>query len=275
MIPQRPIIYRTAGQRHGPITRLMSPGDLGQLLKPFVFLDYVDVPGGTGPNFGFHPHSGIATLTYPLSFDIEHETSSGQVDVVQRGGVEWVVAGSGIWHKAKALNGGASLQAFQMWFALPPTHEAAPASAEFIQPLQVPVSGPVRVLLGSYGAARSPVPAPLDATCLWVQLKDGEAWTYTPPPSHGVAWVFAQSGQLQVSGQTLVRELAVFEEGTGELTMQAQGDCAFLLGSAAKRPEDLVLGPYSVHSTPAALAAGHQRIQALGAQLQAQGRLGR
>jgi redox-sensitive bicupin YhaK (pirin superfamily) len=107
-----------------------------------------------------------------------------------------------------------------------------------------------------------------------VQLKDGEAWTYTPPASHGVAWVFAQSGQLQVSGQTLVRELAVFEEGTGELTMQAQGDCAFLLGSAAKRLEDLVLGPYSVHSTPAALAAGHQRIQALGTQLQAQGRLG-
>ena len=29
----------------------------------------------------------------------------------------------------------------------------------------------------------------------------------------GVAWVFAQSVQLQVSGKTLVRELAVFEEG--------------------------------------------------------------
>jgi hypothetical protein len=28
-----------------------------------------------------------------------------------------------------------------------------------------------------------------------------------------VAWVFAQSVQLKVSGQTLVRELAVFEEG--------------------------------------------------------------
>jgi hypothetical protein len=35
----RTIIRRTLGNRHGPITRLTSPGDLGQLLKPFVFLD--------------------------------------------------------------------------------------------------------------------------------------------------------------------------------------------------------------------------------------------
>ena len=44
----RQIAVRSAGQRHGPITRLMSPGDIGELVKPFVFLDYVDAPGGGG-----------------------------------------------------------------------------------------------------------------------------------------------------------------------------------------------------------------------------------
>ncbi len=71
----RRIITRTSGQTHGPITRLMSPGDLGQMLKPFIFLDYVAAEG-TGPGFGFHPHSGIATLTFPLTFDMEHTTNS-------------------------------------------------------------------------------------------------------------------------------------------------------------------------------------------------------
>lgn len=28
------------GHNHGPITRLVSPSDLGELLKPFIFLDY-------------------------------------------------------------------------------------------------------------------------------------------------------------------------------------------------------------------------------------------
>ena len=41
--PTREIIYRTRGHTHGPITRLMSPGDLGQLLKPFVFLDLFEM----------------------------------------------------------------------------------------------------------------------------------------------------------------------------------------------------------------------------------------
>ncbi len=52
------IIGRTRGRRHGPITRLMSPGDLGELLKPFVFLDLFDAwhgggPGDTGHTRGF------------------------------------------------------------------------------------------------------------------------------------------------------------------------------------------------------------------------------
>ena len=41
----RPIIHRTSGQTHGPITRLASPGDLGKVLKPFVFVDLFDNRG--------------------------------------------------------------------------------------------------------------------------------------------------------------------------------------------------------------------------------------
>ncbi|RYE88187.1 MAG: pirin family protein, partial [Myxococcales bacterium] len=33
-------MHRTRGRRHGPITRLVSPGDVGELIKPFVFLDF-------------------------------------------------------------------------------------------------------------------------------------------------------------------------------------------------------------------------------------------
>ncbi len=38
----RKIAYRTGGHRHGPITRLVSPGDLGEVIKPFVFLDLAE-----------------------------------------------------------------------------------------------------------------------------------------------------------------------------------------------------------------------------------------
>jgi redox-sensitive bicupin YhaK (pirin superfamily) len=59
----RAIMHRTRGRTNGPVTRLMSPSDLGEILKPFVFLDLFDHEGAAfnGP---LHPHSGIATLTY-------------------------------------------------------------------------------------------------------------------------------------------------------------------------------------------------------------------
>ncbi len=43
------IVFKTHGKRHNPITRLVSPGDVGQLIKPFVFLDYIEADAGSGP----------------------------------------------------------------------------------------------------------------------------------------------------------------------------------------------------------------------------------
>src|SRR5579863_6159351 len=67
------IARRTRGQNHGPITRLMSPSDFGQLLKPFVFLDLIDNHGKPFSGFGLHPHSGIATLTYVAEGSVRYE----------------------------------------------------------------------------------------------------------------------------------------------------------------------------------------------------------
>ena len=37
----RTIVQRTRRRTHGPVTRLMSPSDFGEILKPFVFLDLI------------------------------------------------------------------------------------------------------------------------------------------------------------------------------------------------------------------------------------------
>jgi hypothetical protein len=35
----RVVTHRTRGLTRGPVTRLVSPADFGEILKPFVFLD--------------------------------------------------------------------------------------------------------------------------------------------------------------------------------------------------------------------------------------------
>ena len=43
----RAIVQRTRGRAQGFATRLMSPSDFGEILKPFVFLDLFDHEGVT------------------------------------------------------------------------------------------------------------------------------------------------------------------------------------------------------------------------------------
>ena len=54
---RRAIARRTRGRTHGPVTRLMSPSDFGEILKPFVFLDLFDHESAPC-NGGLHPTRG-------------------------------------------------------------------------------------------------------------------------------------------------------------------------------------------------------------------------
>lgn len=270
----RAIVFRTRGSTHGPITRLVSPGDLGKFLKPFVFLDLFGFKSKNGQKgFGMHPHSGIATLTFMIEGDVAYEDTTGKMGVLQAGGVEWMRAGNGVWHAGDPATDSLIL-GFQLWVALPASEENAPAQSLYLAPSQVPQDGPARVLLGRYGTAQSPIPAPADMNYLAVRLKDGELWRYKPPTGHTVAWLAVNAGRLDMDEPVSAGELVVFEESCEAIEFVAQGDTTFVLGSAVKHPHDLVLGYYSVHTSRAALAQGEAEIQRIGEHLRYEGRIG-
>ena len=268
----RRIVHRTHGQRHGPVTRLMSPSDLGQYLKPFVFLDFFDADAAAFRGFGLHPHSGIATLTWIMQGSVGYEDTSGQSGVLRQGGVEWMQAGGGAWH-AGGPGDSERVRGFQLWVALPPALEAAPAYSSYLPPEAIQQDGPAQVLLGQYGAARSDLQAPSPMNYLSVRLQAGERWRYQPPPGHSVAWVAVAEGALQAPEALRQGELALFEESDMAIAFQADTDCAFVLGSALPHPHELVLGSYSVHTSPEALRQGQANIRQIGQRLRSEGRL--
>src|ERR1700741_3129014 len=147
----RAITFRTRGRKHGPITRLVSPSDLGEQIKPFVFLDLAVFDGRANMPmaFGWHPHSGIATVTVMLEGAIRYAETTGAEGVLPAGGVEWMRAGNGVWHTGAPEPGPA--KAFQLWVALPPSLENAPNVSRYVMPEEVPVVGPARVILGTHG----------------------------------------------------------------------------------------------------------------------------
>ncbi|RNM09245.1 pirin family protein [Dickeya undicola] len=258
----RAVVHRTSGQRFGPITRMMSPGDVGQWVKPFVFLDLFEAVPSTGSGFRPHPHSGIATLTTFLEGRMTYGDTTGKQGVMTAGSVEWMRAGGGVWHAGEPAPDH-MMRGYQLWIALPPSLELAPAQSLYLTPEQIACDGPARILLGRYGNKVSPIPLPVSITYLHVLLADGERWTYQPAADHDTAWLALNSGKLHVGGTVLERELAVFEQGNGVIEMTAEGDVELVIGSAATHPYPLVMGAYSVHTNIDALAEGERTIKQL------------
>jgi redox-sensitive bicupin YhaK (pirin superfamily) len=267
---QRRIVRRTRGRGHGPITRLMSPSDLGEIAKPFVFLDLFDAIGSDLSGFGWHPHSGIATLTYLWQGSTRYEDTTGAAGLLPAGGVEWFKAAGGAWHGGGAGDNGRS-RGFQQWLALPPGEELGASESIYLSPEEIPSTGPVSVLLGSYGGVESPLTAPSPINYLAVRLKAGETWRYDPPAGHDVAWIAVASGSLSVPDPVQAGEMVAFDKSTTAIDIRAESDSEFVLGSAASHPHDLVLGYYSVHTSPAALGTAERHIAEIQVKLREEG----
>jgi redox-sensitive bicupin YhaK (pirin superfamily) len=267
----RAIVQRTRGVTHGAITRLMSPSDFGEILKPFVFLDLFD---HEGPPFNgaLHPHSGIATLTYVAEGAVSYIDPDNVRGTLPAGGVEWMQAGRGMWHGG-GLDKTGRTRGFQLWIALPPELELGPTISIYLTPEDVPQDGPARVLLGNHGAASNAIASPAPINYLAVRLKAGARWRYEPPTSHTVLWVAVASGVLSAPGELRHGDLAAFEPSSEAVEFEALTDTEFVLGSAAPHMHDLVLGYYSVHTSPDALRDGEAHIAAIRTRLVQEGRL--
>lgn len=242
------------------------------MVKPFVFLDHVNVRRDQAPGFGFHPHSGIATLTLTLRGGFSYEDSTGERGTIEEGGVEWMQAGGGVWHAGKTT--GETIKGFQLWIALPPHLETSEPISRYVERELFQTAGPARVILGEHEGIVSVIRAPADMNLLDVNLKAGEAWRYEPPSGHDVAWIAVHEGSLRTPEEVLVGELAVFEQATGGvITFEALEPTSFVLGSAVKHPYSLVLGSYSVHTSVHALMMGENGIRNVAKQLQQKGKL--
>ncbi|NDZ17498.1 hypothetical protein C7T35_02940 [Variovorax sp. WS11] len=272
VLDHRAIVARTRGRGHGPVTRVLSPSDIGEFIKPFVFLDYFDFMPTGDALFPMHPHSGIATITVLLSGDLRYEDTTGASGVLSGGSVEWMRAGNGVWHDASPT-GRSRFRGYQVWVALPRELENGEPQSQYLPARSVPHKGPARVVLGGFEGVHSRVAAPAGMNLLHVRLSSGERWRYEPPAGHTVAWTHVNEGALLVSAERLQDELVVFERSEDALEFTAEGDTDFIVGSAVEHPHDLVMGYYSVHTSTEALGRGEAEIARIGRQLRVDGRI--
>ena len=131
------------------------------LVGPWCFLDHYgpdEVGAGGGMKVPRHPHTGLATVSWLFTGEVDHLDSAGNSARVRPGELNLMLAGRGITHSEFSTPETTVLHGVQLWFALPEeTRRSRPGFAHHVpSPVRVG-DAELRVFIGSLGGSTSPV----------------------------------------------------------------------------------------------------------------------
>jgi hypothetical protein len=169
-----------------------------------------------------HPHTGLQTVSWLFTGEIEHRDSAGHHAMVRPGEVNLMTAGRGISHSEVSTPDTDTLHGAQLWVALP--EDARHGEAGFTHHVPHPVVGDgyvARVFLGSLLGDTSPVPTatPLLGAELVVEPGARVALAVDAEFEHGV---LVDAGDVTVAGHpATAHDLVYLPPGPGDLELVA------------------------------------------------------
>ncbi len=109
-----------------------------------------------------HPHTGLQTVSWLFSGEVEHRDSAGVHAMVRPGELNLMTAGAGICHSEVSVAGSGPatriLHGAQLWVALPDADRDTGRDFAHYVPSPLGVDGArLRVFLGELAGTRSPV----------------------------------------------------------------------------------------------------------------------
>jgi redox-sensitive bicupin YhaK (pirin superfamily) len=202
----------------GFVVRRLLPSAQRQAVGPFLFFDHfgpVTAQPGDDHDVRPHPHIGLATVTYLFEGAMQHRDSTGAVQRIEPGAINWMTAGRGIVHSERTpddLRGQArTTHGLQLWAALPAdgrrSRACFRAHAGLGDPGVATAGGAMaRVLIGDAFGCRSPTTS---SPTLYLDIALGAGSALTLPLAeeralYSVDAPFTLDGQPQPAGQMLL-----------------------------------------------------------------------
>lgn len=195
------------------------------LIGAWCFLDHYG-PDRVGDTGGMrvprHPHTGLQTVSWLFTGEIEHRDSAGFHAAVRPGEVNLMTTGRGISHSEFSMPGTEVLHGAQLWVALPDRARHMAPTFEHFRP--EPLAGPgwtLRVFLGSLAGASSPVTVHTPLLGAELLLEAGAALDLDTAPAfeHGL---LVDAGTLMIDGRTVGKDhLAYLPAGRTSLALGA------------------------------------------------------
>ncbi|HET8559141.1 MAG TPA: pirin family protein [Marmoricola sp.] len=205
------------------------------LVGAWCFLDHYgpdDVRDTGGMRVAPHPHTGLQTVSWLFTGEIEHRDSAGNHAMVRPGELNLMTAGRGISHSEVSTPATTTLHGAQLWVALPEAaRETGPGFEHYAPP---PLEGDgwtARVFLGSLLGHTSPVRTFTELVGAELLLDAGAEVTLPVDAGYEHA-VLVDEGGVRLAGRAVARhELGYLGTGASSLTLQStEGARVLLLG---------------------------------------------
>lgn len=172
------------------------------LIGAWCFLDHYgprDVAKSGGMNMPAHPHTGLQTVSWLFSGNIEHRDSAGHHALVKPGELNLMTAGKGISHSERSTVDTEILHGVQLWVALPSRSRKVTKHFEaFVPPVLTGEGWSAQVFLGALLGEESPVVTYSPLLGAEVNLEGNTTLSFTVDPAfeHGI---LVDSGQVGLS----------------------------------------------------------------------------
>ncbi|MCW2846656.1 MAG: pirin [Marmoricola sp.] len=203
------------------------------LIGAWCFLDHYgpdEVSGSGGMVVPPHPHTGLQTVSWLFTGEIEHRDSAGHHATVRPGELNLMTAGRGISHSEYSTPGTTTLHGAQLWLALPDGDRQVEPTFEHFAPS--PVSGPgweARVFIGSLLGSTSPVTTFSPLLGAELTLSAGASVTVPVDPSYELG-VLVDIGGVTLDGDPVAaHELGFLPPGQETIELTAGPDTRLLL----------------------------------------------
>ncbi|EWT00383.1 pirin [Intrasporangium oryzae NRRL B-24470] len=212
------------GPRAMPVRRSL-PQRERSLIGAWCFVDHYgpdDVSETGGMVVPGHPHTGLQTVSWLFTGEVEHRDTTGAHAFVRPGELNIMTAGSGIAHSEYSTPGTTTLHGAQLWVALPESERfVAPGFAHYAPPV-VDVDGArVLVFIGSLLGQTSPVATHSRLVGAEVTLAAGASLDLPLEPAYEHGFL-CDTGTLTVDGMTAKPgEILHHPTGTTRLTLHA------------------------------------------------------
>lgn len=171
-----------------------------------------------------HPHTGLATVSWLFTGEVEHRDSHGVHAVVRPGELNLMTGGHGIAHSEVSTRDTTVLHGVQLWVALPDAHRDAPRAFAHHAPDAVDLTGAtLRVFLGELAGVSSPVPTATPLLGAEIEIDPGASLTLDIDRSfeHGV---LVDRGAVSLAGTALAPgELGALGAGPARLELVNTG----------------------------------------------------